>query len=388
MNIAFLFNANAKKYGSYYGGPIKRKVFGLGILQRSKRHMKISVGDVLIFSHAKTWARYDELCENVYFSGSWSRLHERRLRATFRTAMVYALTFQNMTKDLALELHQALTPDRAYLGMLEVDYTYGPHLALFRNSMITLYRIEGESCRIFYSMGDIDGRDDHEISSMQALGFNDVGWEDRGAHGTIFDDYDTLDDFERVAAFKEAITPFMKNGADEASELVMVLEDLNPHLFNALGAAVAALERGKTEEEIAQAATSGRRYIEKLADVLFPARSQLYKNRQVGKAQYRNRIWAFIQNNTVDSPHRSKILGKEIDRVDGEFNAGVHGDQDKSRILHALADAAIITSTLLTLNPSDTRKPYFAYRTQIIKFLKEATKPRKERSNASPRKKK
>jgi hypothetical protein len=77
-----------------------------------------------------------------------------RLRATFQKATVYALTFENMTREIALALHEALKPDESYLGLLEVEFAYGPHLVLFRNSMIDLYRIEGSTCRVFYIMSE------------------------------------------------------------------------------------------------------------------------------------------------------------------------------------------------------------------------------------------
>ena len=375
MNVAVLFNSDAPKFEGSYGDPIRKIVFGLGILQGSKRHMKVSVGDVLIYSHAKNWDDYDQLTERVYFPGTWSLLLEDRLRATFRTATVYALTFENMTEEIARVLNAALLAEESYLGLLEVDYTYGPHLALFRNSMITLYRIEGTSCRVFFSMGEEDGRDDQQPIEMRKLGYADVAWEDRGAHGTIFDDFDTLQHFERVSAFRIAITPFLSGGADEAFELVMVLEDLNPQLFNALGAAVAALERAHNEEDIAQAAISGRRYMERLADVLFPASASSHNGRKVGKEQYRNRIWAFIADNSGSDAAKLTALGKEVDRLIEEFNAGLHGDREKERILRALADASSLTAALLALNPSETRKPYFAHQKNIVRFFEEAIRP-------------
>lgn len=369
MNIALLFNADAPKYGYSYGDPVRSTIFSLGILQASKRHMKVSVGDITIYSHAKSWPHYDDLTERVYRAGTWSMLLDGRLRATFRQATVYAVTFENMPKGLAAELHAALEPDDAYLGLMEVDYTYGPHLALMRNSMVTLYRIEGETCRVFYSMGEEDGRDSQELIEMRKLGYADVYWEDRGAHGTILDDFDTLEHFQRVAAFRKAATPFMPGGEDDAYELVMVLEDLNPQLFNALGAAARALERAETEEDIAQAAISGRRYMEKLADVLFPARKGPFKGRRVGSAEYRNRIWAYIDENTAGDATRLSGLGSEVDRLVDEFNAGLHGDRAKPRMLQALADAGNLTAALLALNPLAARKPYFAHQKRIIEFF-------------------
>jgi hypothetical protein len=102
MNVAFLFNSDDPKYRGSCGDPIRNTVFGLGIVQGSKRHMKIAVGHVVIYSRAKTWAEYDALTERVYFSGTWSEFLLDRLRATFRKAIVYALTFENMTRKTAL----------------------------------------------------------------------------------------------------------------------------------------------------------------------------------------------------------------------------------------------------------------------------------------------
>jgi hypothetical protein len=56
MNVAFLFNSGDPKYDAIYGDPIRNTVFGLGIVQACNRHMKVAVGDVLIYGRAKTWA--------------------------------------------------------------------------------------------------------------------------------------------------------------------------------------------------------------------------------------------------------------------------------------------------------------------------------------------
>ena len=53
----------------------------------------------------------------------------------------------------------------------------------------------------FYSLGEEDGKDPATLIGLDQLGFNVIGWEDSGAHGTISDDYDMPDHFERVEAF-------------------------------------------------------------------------------------------------------------------------------------------------------------------------------------------
>jgi hypothetical protein len=269
MNIALLFDSTLPEYNGFYKWPINSKVFSIGIIQASGRHMKVWIGDVSIY--AETLARYHELCERVYFAHTWDRLHEARLRATFWHSTVYTLVFENMTVNIANKLHDALTSDKSYLGLQAVDYAYNPHLAMYRNSLISAYRVHGQSCTIFYFIGQGFCRNEEDFSHMQKLGY-DVTWENRGAHNTYFDGYNTLEHFRQIKNFRAVVAPYV--GEDEADELVMVLEDLNPGLFNALGAAMDALRHARTEEHVAQVALSGRRYVEQLADILFPAQDK------------------------------------------------------------------------------------------------------------------
>ena len=201
---------------------------------------------------------------------------------------------------------------------------------------------------------------------MQQLGY-DVAWEYRGAHNTYFDDYNTPEHFRQIENFRAVVAPYV--GENEADELVMILEDLNPGLFNALGAATDALGRARTQEHVAQVALSGRRYLEQLADVLFPAQDKEHNGRKVGKAEYKNRIWAFIADNAT-SDDTLDNLGRATDKLTEEFNACLHEEQPQDRVLRALVNAAELTAALLALNPAETRKPYFAFRKTMLKFFK------------------
>ena len=47
--------------------------------------------------------------------------------------------------------------------------------------------------------------------------------------------------------------------------------------------------------EIAQVSLSCRRFLENLANALYPPRSEKVKGREVGAAAYRNRLWAYVE---------------------------------------------------------------------------------------------
>lgn len=371
MHAAFLFDTEDEKYdGHNYWWTVRTMIFATGIVQASGRHMKLSVGDVLWDRGRSDIERRSAICDVVFLRPDATYIHLDRLVDTLSRAMVFAVVFENMTEAIALELHRALTPDERYLGFKEVHLDLGSHLVVYRQSLSTIYRLKGRYCRAFFSMSEDDSKDIDNLEAMRELGYDDLDWEDDGARKTIFDDFDTLAHFKQIAAFRAAIEPYMPDGKDGAFELAMVLEDLNPRLFNSLGAAVQTLATAANEEHIAQAALSGRRYMEALADGLFPPKSELRKGRKIGSAEYKNRLWAFIEDNVPPRDDRLALLGKEADRLVDELNGGLHGDRPKVRMQKALADAAIFTASLLALNPEAARKPYLAFGKSIIAFFK------------------
>lgn len=372
MNAVFLFDADGDKYDGNYYYAVRELIFRTDIVQASGRHMKMSVGDVLWRRGGGDALQRQAAVTAVYFLPDAPFIHEERLISTFGRSEVFAVVFENMTQAIALQLHEALTPEERYLGFKEAVLEFGPHLAAYRLHVGTVYRLQGRYCRALFSMSSEDAKDQYELSDMAALGFDDLGWEDDGARKTIFDDFDTLEHFTQVAAFRDAIAPYLGGGMDDAFELVMLLEDLNPRLFNSLGAAVKALGDATNEEHVAQAALSGRRYMEALTDALYPPRAELVGGRKVGKAEYKNRLWAFIEAHVSAGDSQLTVLGKEADRLVEELNGGLHGDRPKERMLSALADASVFTTALFSLAPDAARKPYLGFEKRIVEFFRES----------------
>ena len=374
MIIAALFNSDDPRFDGYYGPPIRDLLFKNGVLQSSNRHLKISRGDVLIFSYSKTVSDYRSLAEKTYFAGTWSTVQAKRLRATYNEETVCAWVIHNATKNIAEQLDLSLSADDAYLGLLEVDFSMPQHLVFFRNSMPFYCRMKGGKCTRFYSMGNEDEKDEYEGEELLNIGFTNIDWEDRGAHGTIFDDFDTLEHFRQRRQVEKVFASMLPGGEDEASELVMMFEDLNPKLFNVLGSAVRALTVAKNEEDYAHVGISGRRYIEQLADALFPASSVSFRGRDVSASKFKNRIWAYMDNSlSLESGVRAnslRVLGGEVDRLIDAVNALVHGAPESDFARRTFADLAKLTIALFGLDPLAVRQPYRAFEKNMSEFLK------------------
>jgi len=375
MIIAVLFNSDDPKFDRYYGPPIRDLIFSTSVLQSSNRHMKVKHGDVIIYSHARTSVEFERIAEATYFGSTWSRVKAERLRASYMQETIWAWIIQNVTHEIAEELDLALMQDSSYLGLHAVDFSHPPHLALYRNSMPEYCRIMGTTCLLPYSMGNQDDIDNYEAEHLLTLGFTKVDWEDCGARGTIFDNYDTLEHFQQVREVQAIFASGLMEGDYEAEELVMLLEDLNPRLFNTLGAAVRAISRAQNEEDIAHVGLSGRRYIEQLADVLFAPSATLHNGRSVTKEKFRNRIWAFIAETVpqalINRNQEVQRLGQNTDRLIDEVNAILHGTPDKSHALRILFGLAKLTIELLQLDSVAVRKHYDPYNDNILQFLKE-----------------
>jgi len=379
MNVAFLFNSDHPLLGGYYGGPVKDLVLSTNVLQRESRAMRVSVGDILTFGAVsegedRTYGALDRLCRAVYVPVSFDRINKPQLEATYTTATVYCWLFQNMTKATAEQLHRNLQPAAFYLGAMDVNFSGPLHLRFFRNSLIEKYRLTGTRCAIFYDMGHNEDPDICVEEAFERAGF-EVEYEDQGARRTIFDNYDSLDHFKRVESFRSFCSRLPGLSDDDSSALAHSLEELHPKLFDAFAAAARTLERAETEEDNAQAALSGRRLLERTADALFPPQQLDWKGRKVGPSQYKNRLWAHVENalSTTDAPvDRLAILGKEADRLVELFNSGLHAGPTRNKVELAFRDLIVWLSAVININPSMARDPYQPYGEEVESFFRSA----------------
>jgi hypothetical protein len=143
------------------------------------------------------------------------------------------------------------------------------------------------------------------------------------------------------------------------SILLMRIAGLNPKLADALHAAAEALDRAWSEEQLAQASLSCRRFVGQLADALYPSRETPVKGRKVGPQEYRNRLWAYIEEHAGEE--RSRIqdtfqeLGDRLDALDERAQKHVHGlDIDRADVLRLILTMIVWSYDVLTLTPPPT----------------------------------
>jgi DNA uptake protein ComE-like DNA-binding protein len=107
---------------------------------------------------------------------------------------------------------------------------------------------------------------------------------------------------------------FLKNHVED------VLFDLDPELAEMLMLAFKAVS-SDNEEEWSQALTTCRRFLEQLADKLYPPVEKPVQGRKLSQENYINRIWAFMDN-AILSKSNKELAKKHVDLLGGYLQSG------------------------------------------------------------------
>lgn len=370
MEIAFLFNSDAKEFGGYYGHPIQKKILDTGVLQKANRHMRVSVGDLLLMDTLRRGTSPEDIL-NTLLSTGFHRLKTEEISSLLNKATIYVWLVQNITETVASELGDALWKDETFLGFHQVDFTHPPHFRFYYRSLPEQLRIHGKRASILEPFES--ERDETQAAELRSLGFTEVTFDNVGIRGTIFDKYDTIEHYRRRASFEEAISVDLPGGRDEASNLCSFLDEIHPKLFEVLASAIRAIENAETVEDVAQAALSGRRFLSTVADILFPPSNQIRGGHKLDASAYRNRLWAYVEdtlNNSGVTDEKALIgLGKEIDRLDVFFNKGLHAECSREEVLQELVNLSVLIAQIIAINPALTRRPYASLNVETIKEI-------------------
>ncbi|HLP87591.1 MAG TPA: helix-hairpin-helix domain-containing protein [Nostocaceae cyanobacterium] len=139
---------------------------------------------------------------------------------------------------------------------------------------------------------------------------------------------------------------FLKEEVDDK------LLDLNPELAEKLMAAFKSVS-SKNSEEWSQALTSCRRLIEKLADELYPPTDEQINGRKLGKEQYINRLWIFMDKAIESDSNRDlakthvDFLGSYLQKTHKLTNKGVHTSITKMEAVKTVFHTYLLIADLL-----------------------------------------
>jgi hypothetical protein len=247
---------------------------------------------------------------------------------------------------------------------------------IYDRKLVAAYRLYENELRILEISEQLDpeARDESRIKRWSGTGlFDRVVWEDLGLRDTVFDDLSDFDRAKRVAHIEDRLGSSLGSAI---SILLMRIAGLNPKLSDSLHAAVEALDRAGSEEQLAQASLSCRRFVGQLADALYPPREKPVNGRKVGPQEYRNRLWAYIEEHAADEQCRIhgtfQELGERLDELDRRAQKHVHGLViERADVLRLMLTMIVWSYDVLTLRPPPAEARTAPHQDSIRRFAEE-----------------
>jgi len=272
-----------------------------------------------------------------------------------------------------------LEPVRSSLA-IEVPNTYGTTvvsheerrtLIHFEHTLPLRYRVVGNQVRVLHEMRELQedlAEPEYQASLLRDLGcFSDVALEDIGLQDTVFDEVNFGRAFVRRIELASCVPDPWQSEA-----VCTWLVTIDPRLNDTLHAAVERAATAATTEQVAQAALSCRRYLEQLANALFPPRSELFNGRKVGTAEWKNRLWAALELRIGAStqPDELNRLGKWLDDIKNRTDVGVHHNPgvSQSELEAMIADLLSFSDEVRGLQPPELKAPLGPYSPAVVRF--------------------
>jgi len=358
MKVAFHFNANHPCFdGSPYHLPIQEMCFrALLSGDTDQLHLKIYSGDLLVSDYIHNEEGRRRLIPGLLTPPYpvWQDIRSD-FPVLMQTYRIYVLVFEGMDRKVRDNLNSDLKGREAYFGAQQVNEGNPIHFLLYRAMLFSSYRIFGSELRVFYhSYEEEIGNTHHkDIADHWRDLFPSVTFEDLGIKRTIFDRNESYEHAQRVANLNEKLGEHLAMLADE---VLIRLEDSNPSLCDMMYSAFQRFEHFETIEDLSQAAVTCRRILKLFADAVYPPKKELVDGREVGKEQYRNRLWAYIKEN-ISGKQGDLLLvelediGKRVDKLDELANKGTHANISKNEVQRLILGEIILLHDLSILTP-------------------------------------
>lgn len=130
------------------------------------------------------------------------------------------------------------------------------------------------------------------------------------------------------------------------------------------------------KNHVPQVAIFCRRLIEGLANTLYPARKEQVKGRDVGPEEYRNRLWAYVEERLDASKQARDLvqkslqdLGSRIDKLDKLANKGLHASTTLLEIDRLLIALVTVAYDLLSVTPPPIEVPIEPHLPELYKLI-------------------
>lgn len=338
------------------------------VIPRHRRHCRIQLGTVPISYVPEANRNKFGGAISMYPARWHSYLDLKAFRRAFTSNDLCAVVLDGISAEDAVgideECHSSSIP--GYLGAFQLLHGDVYHEVLYLMNLPPVYYIYADTLTLLASP-EAEQNDDYDTELIGELerilpsnGIDTVRVQSYGITGSVFDPYEANVDFAQTVGRVERVLSSYTEGI--ITEITLRARESDPRLLEVLDAALQLLKREEERESMSQVALSCRRFLERLADVVYPANQDRVGGHKLGKEQYRNRLWAYVevQLGPAGSDTALKEIGARIDLLDRIANKGVHGDIAIDEIHRLVLNLALLTHDLLKLTPP-SRQPSDSY---------------------------
>jgi hypothetical protein len=137
-----------------------------------------------------------------------------------------------------------------------------------------------------------------------------------------------------------------------------------------------AFQSVETEEEVAQVGLSCRRFLEGLADFLYPPRDETLGGRKLTKDCYINRLWAYCEEKLRGDPKKlSQIqledVGHRIDKIHNLANKALHAEVSRAEMGRLIISLFVLAYDLLSFSAPPLHLPFEPHAKEIGRITEE-----------------
>jgi hypothetical protein len=343
------------------------------LLQSRTRNAVIRRGNI---SQRLFGSGTDQILENALYI-------QRTSRSTFEdedyvrlvaTKDQYVQVVEGLTQRQGQAIHRSLDGYVGYSGALSPRLDDRMHWIVYHSTLPTTYRLAGTELRLCWRSfeSDDDEYQQQRRDHWRRVGlFESVALEDLGVRDTVLDAYDSHEHSALTARTEEMLSEYV---GEVAAEVALSASDLDPRLVQGLHSALRSLATAANSEDLAQAALACRRFLERLANHLFPPTTERRGGRNLRQAEWKNRLWAYVEDSLDEGPEseRLAVIGARIDWVANQTSVELHRlEVERSAVKHLIVEMIALFSDLVLLHPLPVVLPKGGYETEAQALLEE-----------------
>lgn len=391
MDVAFHYADSSieSNFGSYKDLQMEFLTYVLQAVPAHRRHIRIRAGSMRLPQGLSAEQRKAVATLIVASPGVWTTISRpgSLVRALISNDIVAFVT-EGISALAASEVDKKMESSAGYLGATQVDATEEVHQVAYADQLPLEFRLHDKSLFLLHGaemLPEYAGEDNRDYSRLEEFRdefdgklLEEVAFQDTGLQETVFDPYNDVS-HSKVRGRTGALLDSYYDAI--IGEISIRFRETDPRLIDSLYAAITALDSHHLAEQLSQAAVSCRRFLERLADALYPPRTTSAGGRPLGPSNYKNRLWAYVEENTKSDPRVPVLLttledvGSRIDGLVKAANSGLHGETNVREVHRLVLGLVMLSYDLLTLT-SPTGRASASYdqvvSDSMFKVLKDA----------------